>query len=79
MIAAIDRAVERAQKIQRTRESGQHGLFGGERASTHTPPPEVLPDVAEWVEHELLSAEYSTLGFYISGHPLDNTPGDCRI
>ena len=75
MIAAIDRAVERAQKIQRTRESGQHGLFGGERASAHTPTPEVLPDVAEWAEHELLSAEYSTLGFYISGHPLDKYAG----
>ena len=75
MIASIDRAVERAQKIQRTRESGQHGLFGGERAAAHTPHPEVLPDVAEWAEHELLSAEYSTLGFYISGHPLDKYAG----
>ncbi len=29
MIAVTDRAVERAQKLQRARESGQHGLFGG--------------------------------------------------
>ena len=75
MIAGIDRAVERAQKIQRTRESGQHGLFGSGTAVTETPRPEILPDAAEWAEHELLAAEYSTLGFYISGHPLDKYTG----
>src|SRR5690348_13106706 len=75
MIAAIDRAVERAQKMQRSRESGQHGLFGGGSTPTHTQPPEAVPDVAEWAEHELLAAEYSTLGFYISGHPLDKYTG----
>ena len=39
------------------------------------PPPETLPEVEEWPEHELLAAEYSTLGFYISGHPLDKYAG----
>ncbi len=34
-----------------------------------------MPDVDEWPEHELLAAEYSTLGFYISGHPLDKYAG----
>ena len=29
----------------------------------------------EWPEHELLAAEHSTLGFYISGHPLDKYAG----
>jgi DNA polymerase III subunit alpha len=75
MTAAIDRAMERAQKLQRARESGQHGLFGGAGAAAAAPPPDVLPDVAEWPEHELLAAEYSTLGFFISGHPLDKYAG----
>jgi DNA polymerase-3 subunit alpha len=75
MIAVIDRVMERAQKLQRAREAGQHGLFGGS-AGTATPMPlEELPDVAEWPEHELLAAEYATLGFYISGHPLDKYAG----
>ncbi|MGB8655729.1 MAG: OB-fold nucleic acid binding domain-containing protein, partial [Candidatus Acidiferrales bacterium] len=65
---------ERAQKLQRARESGQHGLFGG-GSSVAPPLPEVLPDVDEWAEHDLLAAEYSTLGFYISGHPLDKYAG----
>src|ERR1700720_321970 len=37
MIAVVDRAIERAQKLQRARESGQHGLFGG-GAGASTPP-----------------------------------------
>src|SRR6202789_2142927 len=58
MIAAIDRAIEREQKVQRAKESGQHGLFmGGGQAAPVEPPPEVLPDVEEWPEHELLAAE----------------------
>ena len=76
MIAAIDRAIERGQRLQRAKESGQHGLFGGgSSAGEPPPPPEMLPEVPEWAEHDLLSAEYSTLGFYISGHPLDKYAG----
>ncbi len=77
MIAAVDRAIERAQKLQRARESGQHGLFGGGSAAA-APAPEALPDVPAWPEHELLGAEYVTLGFYISGHPLDKHAGNLQ-
>jgi DNA polymerase-3 subunit alpha len=70
----IDRAIERAQNLQRARESGQHGLFGGASAPVAVSPEE-LPRVPEWPEHEVLAAEYSTLGFYISGHPLDKYAG----
>ena len=75
MIAVIDRAIERSQKLQRAKESGQHGLFMGGQTAPIAPPPENLPDVDEWPEHELLAAEYSTLGFFISGHPLDKYAG----
>src|ERR1700689_973743 len=75
MIFVIDRAIECAQKLQRAKESGQHGLFGDAASASASPPPEILPDVDEWPEHEILAAEYSTLGFYISGHPLDKYAG----
>jgi DNA polymerase III subunit alpha len=69
IFAVIDRAMESAQRQQRERTSGQHGLFGGTSAA---PPPadEPLPDLEEWLEHEMLASEFSTVGFYISGHPL---------
>jgi DNA polymerase III subunit alpha len=78
MIAAIDSAMERAQKIQHARDIGQHGLFGGLAAAAAAAPAlsqEPLPDVPEWPEHELLASEYSVLGFYVSGHPLDKYAG----
>jgi DNA polymerase-3 subunit alpha len=74
MFAAVDRAMDRSQKLQRAKESGQHGLFGGAAAAV-APPPEILPDAEEWAEHELLSSEHSVLGFYVSGHPLDKYAG----
>ena len=69
MFAVIDRSMERAQRRQREKNSGQHGLFGGASAAPE-PAEEPLPDLEEWPEHETLAAEFATVGFYISGHPL---------
>jgi DNA polymerase-3 subunit alpha len=69
MYTVIDRAMERAQRRQREKASGQHGLFGGAAAAPE-PLEEPLPDLEEWPEQEMLASEYATVGFYISGHPL---------
>jgi len=65
----IDRAMDGAQRRQREKTSGQHGLFGGV-AAVPEPAEDSLPDLEEWPEHEMLAAEFSTVGFYVSGHPL---------
>ncbi len=77
LYTVIDRAIERAQKRQREISSGQHGLFCSAGDSYEAPPQpnDALPDLEEWPEHELLAAEYATLGFYISGHPLAKHAG----
>jgi len=69
IFAAIDRAMERSQRRQREKTSGQHGLFGGASAAPE-PPEEPLPDLEEWPEQEMLASEFATVGFYVSGHPL---------
>jgi len=69
IFAVIDRAMERAQRRQREKATGQHGLFGGAEAAAE-PSDGPLPDLEEWPEHEMLAAEFSTVGFYISGHPI---------
>ena len=70
LIAAVDKAMERAQKSQRDMASGQHGLFGifDDHPATA---PDTLPNVPDWDENERLQAEKEVLGFFVSGHPLD--------
>jgi len=77
LFEVIDRAIERGQKAHRERSSGQHGLFAGGASSGGALPPAdpALPDIEEWPEDHLLAQEYSTLGFYISGHPLARFAG----
>ncbi len=74
VMAALDKAMERAQKSQRDAASGQHGLFGmfddGPSAAS-TAKEEALPAAPEWDEYTRLSHEKEVLGFFVSGHPLD--------
>ncbi len=72
LMAAVDKAMERAQKAQRDAAQGQTGLFG---LFNEAPAPgrdrDDLPRVADWEEGERLANEKEVLGFFVSGHPLD--------
>ena len=68
MLASVDEALAAVQRALRTRESGQHGLFG--TAAAPAPMPFQLRDAEPWSEAERLASEYAMLGFYVSGHPL---------
>jgi DNA polymerase-3 subunit alpha len=71
LFACIDRAMESGQKRQRDREQGQGSLFGlGAEEESHSAL-ERVPDAPEWSEGERLANEKESLGFYISGHPLE--------
>jgi DNA polymerase-3 subunit alpha len=74
LAAVIDRALEVGQQVQRERESGQGsllGLFGDTTALRRNPELERYPDLPEWSQAERLAHEKATLGFFLSGHPLD--------
>jgi DNA polymerase-3 subunit alpha len=75
LCAALDKAMERAQKSQRDEAAGQHGLFGIFDADIHTSSnghkEDTLPSVPEWDEHLRLQNEKEVLGFFVSGHPMD--------
>jgi DNA polymerase-3 subunit alpha len=74
LCAALDKAMERAQKSQRDEAAGQHGLFGIFDSDIHTSAnknEDALPSVAEWDEHSRLQNEKEVLGFFVSGHPMD--------
>ncbi|MHB8302807.1 MAG: DNA polymerase III subunit alpha [Acidobacteriaceae bacterium] len=73
LMAAIDKAFERAQKSQRDVAAGQHGLFGlfsDTPAAATLAKQEELPSVPDWDEPQRLQHEKDVLGFYVSGHPL---------
>jgi DNA polymerase-3 subunit alpha len=70
MMAMADAAIEYGQKAQRDRTSGQKGLFSGTLGPAALPDPEP-PDLPEWPAAQLLAFEKETLGYYVSGHPLD--------
>src|SRR3984957_11186305 len=72
--AALDKAMERAQKSQRDAAAGQHGLFGifdDAPSSSASNNEDALPNVPEWDEHTRLQYEKEVLGFFVSGHPMD--------
>ena len=72
VFAAIDKAMERAQKAQRDAEQGQSGLFGlFDDAPASGRGSDSLPPAADWEEGERLANEKEVLGFFVSGHPLD--------
>jgi len=70
LIATLDEAIVSAQKLGYQRAVGQSGLFGGAPAPVMHASHE-LRDAEPWPEHERLAGEYATLGFYVSGHPLE--------
>ncbi|UCF20693.1 MAG: DNA polymerase III subunit alpha [Gemmatimonadota bacterium] len=66
----LEATLREAQLQQRDRELGQHNLFGDDKSSAGRTAPE-LPQVPEWAEAEKLAREKELVGFFVSGHPLD--------
>jgi DNA polymerase III subunit alpha len=70
--AAVNKAMERAQKAQKDAEFGQTGLFGlFDEVPVNGHKGDDLPHVPDWEESVRLTNEKDVLGFFVSGHPLD--------
>jgi DNA polymerase-3 subunit alpha len=69
LLTALDRALEQGAKTQRDRDSGQIGFFDLMPAEQSAPD---LPATKPWSKKEQLNFEKETLGFYSSGHPLED-------
>jgi DNA polymerase III subunit alpha len=71
-MAILDAAIETGLRAARDRNSGQSGLFGdlfGGGEEKHTEGE--LPNVPDWDAPQKLTGEKELLGFYVTGHPLD--------
>jgi DNA polymerase-3 subunit alpha len=73
-MAMLEGALESGQRRQRDRRMGQTNLFADLDADTvgEVAPAEVQVAAYErWDERDILAAEKESLGFYITGHPLE--------
>jgi DNA polymerase III subunit alpha len=70
LMAGLDEVLERAAAAQRDRQAGQMNLFEMLRSQKKMKAP-TLPDVPDWESRIRLQFEKESLGFFISGHPLD--------
>jgi DNA polymerase-3 subunit alpha len=66
--AAVDALLATAQRTQDDAVSGQSELFGGSAA----PAPIMVGTPEPWLPAERLQREYEAVGFFLSGHPLDD-------
>ncbi|MCI0338163.1 MAG: DNA polymerase III subunit alpha [Acidobacteria bacterium] len=79
LMAVLDRAIEFGAKAQRDKISGQAGLFASMGQSTDIEIDEPqIPPVQHWNRRELLTYEKDALGFYVSGHPLEDYADSIR-
>ena len=69
VFAAAETILAHAASAADARESGQHGLFGGESSAGIAPIR--LPRDAIWTQAERMAAEHDAFGFYFSAHPVD--------
>ncbi len=68
VFAGVDMVLRQAQHAHEAASVGQNELFGG----GDTREPIVLPQVEPWLPPERLRRERDAVGFYLSGHPLDD-------
>jgi DNA polymerase-3 subunit alpha len=66
--AAVDTILGCAQRTYEAAAMGQSELFGGPAAREGL----ALPAVEPWMPAERLRKEYDAIGFFLSGHPLDD-------
>ncbi len=66
--ASVDAILAAAQRSHEAAAMGQSELFGGPAAR----PPLALPSVEPWLPAERLKKEFDAIGFFLSGHPLDD-------
>jgi DNA polymerase-3 subunit alpha len=69
---SLDALVQYSAAIWEQKQSSQVSLFGD--AGEDLPEPRLSP-VQDWLPAERLAEEFRAIGFYLSGHPLDDYAG----
>jgi len=67
VFAAVDRMLSSAQRVHDANAVGQSELFAGPAQAALD-----LPAVEPWLPADRLQREFDAIGFFLSGHPLDD-------
>ena len=80
LMEVLDQVLDQAKAVQRDRLSGQMNLFALTRQKDDKGAANdvELPDVADWPELKKLSFEKETVGFFLTGHPLESVMQDIK-
>jgi DNA polymerase-3 subunit alpha len=66
----LERVIKHGNKVQAEEQTNQASLFGGMEEEMIKDPE--FPDCEPWSDLKRLKLEKELIGFYLSGHPLDN-------
>jgi DNA polymerase-3 subunit alpha len=78
LLAALDSAMSDASSLAKDRRSGQSSMFdafGGADETSDAKPSTGIDDRYAVTKAETLALEHDVLGFYLSGHPLEERAG----
>lgn len=76
MFSRVGQVIAGSSATQKDRETGQGSLFDMNELMTAAPTPDILEEEkVEWTQREMLKHEKDLLGFYVTGHPLDEYRG----
>jgi DNA polymerase III subunit alpha len=68
LLEGIDAVIATANRTTSEQQAGQNDLFGGAAEKSDL----ALPAREAWLPMDKLSNEFEAVGFYLSGHPLDD-------
>src|SRR5262249_18651846 len=68
IFAGVDTLLGASQRTHADNSVGQNELFGGPASREKL----ALPAIEAWLPAERLQREYDAVGFFLSGHPLDD-------
>ena len=76
LFQSIEMALNYSNRLSLEKETGQSNLFYSDENIQESIP--TLNRSKEWVLSQLLKNEFTSLGFYFSGHPFDAYREDCK-
>ncbi len=71
LMASLNSALKMADQHSKNRSAGQNDMFGLQTSSEESEVSSSFIIVKNWSKEEILAGEKTTLGLYLSGHPID--------